>query len=195
MTEYQPSHIDAKDAIAFASLRIKEYYDARHMPKFFNAGEMVNLRLHKGYQVPAITSKKIGPQLIGPFHISELIGCLAYRLDLPDNMRIHNVVFIAHLEPATDPSDDPYKQRRSSPPAVVVDGAEEYKVERLLRKRRICCGRDWSTQYLIQWKGYGPEHNTWQPEHTVADTLAIDKYERLYRVSSTILSADSFCYC
>lgn len=30
MDEYRPSHIDAKDAIAFASLKMKEYYGDRH---------------------------------------------------------------------------------------------------------------------------------------------------------------------
>lgn len=186
MSEYRPCHIDAKDAIAFASLRMKEHYDKRHQPKFFNVGDLVNLRLHKGYQVPAIRSKKIGPQLVGPFRVLKRIGRLAYQLELPDNMRIHDVISIAHLEPATDPARDPYKRRRPPPPAVVVDGEEEYQVERLVRKRRIRRGRGWSTQYLIRWLGYGPEHDTWQPEWTVADTLALDEFERLYGTDSAV---------
>ena len=43
---------------------MKEYYDARHQSKFFKIGNLVNLRLHRGYRVPAITSKKLEPQLI-----------------------------------------------------------------------------------------------------------------------------------
>ena len=60
MDEYRPSHIDAKDAIALAALKMKEYYDSSHLPMFFDRGDLVNLRLHKGYRVPGITSKKIG---------------------------------------------------------------------------------------------------------------------------------------
>lgn len=71
MDEYRPAHIDAKDAIAFAALRMKEYYDARHLPKFLEVGASVNLRLHCGYQVPAIRSKKLGPQFVGPFKVLE----------------------------------------------------------------------------------------------------------------------------
>lgn len=60
MSEYRLCHIDAKNAIAFASLRMKEYYDAYHQFKYFNVGDLVNLRLHRGYQVLTIKFKKIG---------------------------------------------------------------------------------------------------------------------------------------
>lgn len=165
MTEYRPSHIDAKDAIAFASLRMKDYYDSKHMAKFFNVGDLVNIRLHRGYRVPSITSKKLGQQLVGPFKVLERIGRLAYRLQLPHVMQIHDVISIAHLEPATDPAEDPYRRRRLRAPPVVVDGETEYEIERLLQKRRIRKGRGWSTQYLVRWLGYGPEDDVWMPDH------------------------------
>ena len=91
----------------------------------------------------------------------ERVGRLAYRLKLPDNMKIHDVISIAHLEPASDPALDPYHRHHSPPPAVIVDGDIEYVIEKLLRKRRVRKGRGWLTQYLIRWKGYGPEYNTW----------------------------------
>lgn len=54
MTEYRPCHIDAKDAIAFAAVRMKQYYDRKHKPAFFVVGDFVNLRLHRGFSVPGI---------------------------------------------------------------------------------------------------------------------------------------------
>ena len=187
MHEYRPAHIDAKDAIAFAAMRMKAHYDTRHQPRFFNVGDSVNLRLHKGYHIPALVGlKKIGPQLVGPFKVIERIGRLAYRLQLPDNMRIHPVISIAHLEPSTDPALDPYYRHRSPPPAVTVEGEIEYEIDRLVRKRRVRKGKGWSIQYLIRWKGFGPEHDTWQPERDVMDTVALDEYERRYGTTSGI---------
>ena len=193
MTDYRPSHIDAKDAIAFAAMRMKAYYDSRHQARFFNVNDLVNLRLNRGYQIPS-GLKKIGPQLVGPFKVIERIGRLAYRLELPGNMRIHNVISVAHLEPATDPSEDPYHRHHSPPPAVTIDGEDEYVIDKLVRKRRVRKGRGWSVQYLIRWKGYGPEHDTWQPERDVADTKALDEYERLYGTTSGIVHANSTVY-
>ena len=182
MSEYRPSHIDAKDAIAFAAMRIKDYYDARHLPKFFSVGDYVNLRLHRSYKVPGVLSKKLGPQLVGPFKVVERIGKLAYKLELPATMRIHNVISIAHLEPGTVPEEDPYHRRYPPPPPVIIEGEEEYEIEKIVARRAVRRGRNRSlvTEYLIRWKNCGPEEDTWQAEWTVADTKALDNYERLY---------------
>lgn len=101
---------------------MKEYYNARYEPRFFAVGDLVNLRLHRGYMVPNDMPYKIGPQLAGPFRVIKQVGCLAYRLELPEVIRIHNIISIAHLEPATDPTQDPYDRIRPPPEAVVIDG-------------------------------------------------------------------------
>lgn len=53
-------------------------------------------------------------------------------------MKMHNVVSIAHLESATDPKENLYQRRQPPALAEVVDGQDEYEVEKLLRKRQIC---------------------------------------------------------
>lgn len=189
LTDYRPGHVDAQDAIAFASIAMKDYYDSKHLAIFFEVGNLVNLRLHRGYRVPGITSKKIGPQLVGPFRILERIGRLAYRLELPDNMLIHDVISVAHLEPATDPQADPYQRHRIQAPAVVVDGYEEFEIEKLLQKRRIRRGHGWSTQYLVRWAGYGPEFDEWMPERRLANAPElVQDYERLFGQASGLAS-------
>ena len=50
-------------------------------------------------------------------------------------MKIHNIISVVHLEPATDPASDPYKRHPTVPPPVIVDNKEEYKIERLIKKR------------------------------------------------------------
>jgi len=48
----------------------------------------------------AAVLKKFGGQYAGPFKITERIGRLAYRLELPQNWKINDVISIDHLEPA-----------------------------------------------------------------------------------------------
>ena len=79
-------------------------------------------------------------------------------------MRIHPVISVAHLEPATNPDLDPYYRPRPQlehPLPVMVDGEPEFDIERLLQKRRVRRGRGWSTEYLVRWSGYGPEDDAW----------------------------------
>ncbi len=58
MDQYRPAHIDAKDAIAYAAMAMKYYYDRKHKPLYFKVGDLVNLRLHKGYTLPSLKEKK-----------------------------------------------------------------------------------------------------------------------------------------
>ena len=59
MDKYRPSHINAKDAIAFAAIRMKKIYDSHYKPIFFKEGDLINLRLYRGYNVPIITLRKL----------------------------------------------------------------------------------------------------------------------------------------
>ena len=149
INEYRLSHIDIKNAIAFASLKIKKVYNTRHQLIFFKIGDLVNLRFYKDYKVSAITSKKIKSQLIKSFKILERIGRLIYRMKLPANMKIHNVISITHLKPVIDPAEDPYRKRRLSVSVVIVDDEKEYEIEKLLKKRIVKREREWFVQYLI----------------------------------------------
>ena len=100
-------------------------------------------------------------------------------------MRIHDVISIAHLEPATNPKNDPYRRRRLLAPAIVIDGQEEWEIEKLIQKRKIRRGRGWSTQYLVRWLGYGPEFDEWIPEHGLGNASRLtQEFEAMYGMES-----------
>ena len=112
--------------------------------------------------MPAVSSK-FGPQFVGPFRVLERIGRLVYHLQLPPNMKMHDVVSVAQLEPTTDPGSDQYGRRPPPPGPTVVDNEEEWEGERLLskRSRRIGRAKSKSTKYLVRWVAHGPEHDVW----------------------------------
>jgi hypothetical protein len=57
---------------------------------------------------------------------------------------------------------------RPPPPPIKLEGAPEYEVEAILKHRSTGRKRP-KTSYFIEWKGYGPEHNSWEPEANVAN--------------------------
>ena len=105
-----------------------------------------NLPLH-------VPSRKLGPKFVGPFPVSEKVGTSAYRLVLPSSWRIHPVFNESLLKPFRG---DPATIR---PPPELIEGGEEYDVEKVLAKRK----RRGKVQYLVSWVGYPPEENTWEP--------------------------------
>ncbi|CAJ0922641.1 unnamed protein product [Ranitomeya imitator] len=100
-----------------------------------------------------VSSPKFKPRFIGPYKISEIINPVSFRLALPASFAIHNVFhrsllrsYVVPVVPSVDP-----------PAPVLVEGELEYEVEKILdsrfSRRRL--------QYLVKWKGYGQEDNSW----------------------------------
>lgn len=68
---------------------------------------------------------------------------------------------VSLLKPAVP---DPFPDRGTRvPEPVLVDASEEYEVEAILDCRR----RLGQVQFLIKWKGYGPENNSWEPDSNI----------------------------
>jgi hypothetical protein len=123
----------------------------------FQIGELVWLDL-RNVETKRPT-KKLDYKHFGPFRITEKISTHAYRLDLPQTMKgIHNVFHINLLTP--NPTEY-YPQRKPPPaPPIEIENQEEnYEVEKILDSHR----KRGKLFYLVKWKGYGPEHDTWEP--------------------------------
>lgn len=64
------------------------------------------------------------------------------------------------------------KTKVEEPPAVVED-EEEYEVEQVVDKRLV----RGKTQYLIKWKGFSKEDNTWEPQDNLDCPDLISEFE------------------
>jgi hypothetical protein len=176
--------IDATEAIATAQMAMKKFYDAHHLPKSFTVGDQVYLRLHKGYSIPTVVNKKLSPQYAGPFEILERIGRLAYRLKLPPHWEVHPVISIAHLEPY---HKDAFNRPRPDHPDTIFvegdgDGYQSFEVERLIDKRVVTRRGKQEIDYLVRWKGYGPEYDLWYHKALLANCQElVNDYEALHR--------------
>ena len=74
----------------------------------------------------------LAPKRYGPFVVKEVLGPVTYRLTLPV----------------------------TEPPPDLVEGSEEYEVEKI-ENSRVHRGK---LQYLVKWKGYPVSDNTWEPQ-------------------------------
>src|SRR6267154_3947457 len=85
--------------------------------------------------------------------------------------RLHPVFPVVKLIPAPA---DPILGCRSDPPPnpVLVDGEEHYEVEAILDSWVF----QQQLQYLVQWKGYNYEQNSWENAADVHSPLLVDKF-------------------
>lgn len=162
----------------------KRLYDKRHRPIFFDIGSKVYLKLHKGYTIPSMPSKKLSNQRCGPWTVLRKIGNLAYKLDFPADWKIHHVVSVAQLEPVpTEP--DPFERPVPDHPPPVEEFNDEwhdYEVDKLVGRRQRKYGEGkLITEYLVRWKGYGSAFNRWYSEDLLENSKdEIQKYENVY---------------
>ena len=77
-------------------------------------------------------------------------------MKLPSSMKVHDVFHVSLLEKV---SPDNFNRQPIALPPVVIDSQEEYEVEKILNSKLV---RN-KIKYLVRWKGYGPEENSWEP--------------------------------
>jgi len=148
---------EAKSAIRKVQEDMNRYYDRRRTPApVFNPGDKVFLDVSDIRTTRP--SQKLLHRRLGPFVVEQRIGSMAYGLKLPYQMKQLHLVF--NVVKLTLALDDPIPGRKTEdhPLPTVIDGEAEWEVEEILDSR-------WHRrqfQYLIKWKGYGREHNSWE---------------------------------
>ena len=162
---------DAKDASQYAQDVMALRYDNKHKPLALHEGEKVFINLHKGYNINSKLHKKFGARRVGRFPIKRIFADgNAYELALPRHWKIHPVISVEHIEPVPkgkDPYSRPTDDGKDVEPVIQEGDTEEWKsweIEKLVDKRTIRYGKGKSeTEYLVQWKGFGPAYNEWYP--------------------------------
>ena len=162
---------DAKACLEAAQQRSEAYANTGRRDVTFSPGEHVLLstkNLNKYVKGP----KKLLPKWIGPFVVDKMIGNAAVRLQLPAAYKMHNVFHVSLVKP--------YKftgtVQPPPPPVYWDDEGVSYEVERILDHKDVKIGSKLTRQYLVKWKDFPPEHNSWEPDSNFHSSDHIDAY-------------------
>jgi hypothetical protein len=137
---------------------------------------------------------KLLPKWLGPFTIIDYCGSrknptedgasevVAYKLELPETMRVRNVFHVSLLKPYSR------NQVVQPPPLpIVVEGEEWFMVEKILNHRDTEITIKRATkhaptktklqhEYFGKWLNYGDEHNSWEPYGAVSELDMLKEY-------------------
>jgi len=78
--------------------------------------------------------EKLVERFIRPYQVKKIILTNAIELDLLSTVKIYPVVNVSRVHRYKDQVED---QRKEWPSPVIIDGEEEYKVEKILNKRKF----------------------------------------------------------
>jgi len=71
---------------------------------------------------------------VGPYKVKRVVSTNAIELKLPSTIKIHPVVNISRVQLYKPQVEG---QKVVPPQPVVIDGEEEYEVEKILNRRKI----------------------------------------------------------
>jgi hypothetical protein len=140
----------------------KKQADKSRMPcPEFKIGDQVWL-LRKNIKTSR-PCEKLDYKRLGPFRITQQINPVAFRLQLPDSFKCHNVFHASLLEPY-HANEFPGRQVLPPPP-VKVQGQDEYEVSEILDSKI----RWKKVYYLVHWAGYEINERTWEPAENLVN--------------------------
>lgn len=178
---------EAQAALTKAKDEYAHYYNRRRTPgPDFKPGDRV--WLDASDIKTTRPSAKLAHRRLGPYTVERQVGKGAYKLKLPPSLRqLHNVFPVVKLTPALP---DPIPGRRPPPPPtpILVEGIEEHVVEDILNSR-LRYGR---VEYLVKWKGFGVEENSWEPHYNVHSPDRVRRFHRLNPAAPRHISAIAF---
>ena len=99
--------------------------------------------------------KKLTEKFVELYKIKKIISENTVKLELPALMKIHTMVNISRIVMYQKQVEE---QKKTLPLLVEIDREKEYKVEKILNRRDV---RE-KPKYLVLWKGYMAEEDTWE---------------------------------
>jgi hypothetical protein len=91
---------------------------------------------------------------------------------------MHNVFHVSLLRPYIEG-----KSTKNPPIPEVIQDEFEFQIQNLMKHRLVQQGKKHIYEYLIRWKGYKAEHDTWEPQDNLENcALILHKYNKEHKL-------------
>lgn len=156
---------DARESLEKAQRRISKSANRSRRDVEYAVGEKVLLKLTPQIW-KTIISKSVHPELIpkydGPFEIVQKVRRMAYRLKLPNRLKVHPTFHVSYLKKFFEDELDMLRAQKLRAPPVIrkqyVRGVKKVLDHRTLGQSK----KNVRTDYLVQWTGETETDATWE---------------------------------
>lgn len=158
----------ARELLRKSNETYARWYDRKRTDQSFQVGDWVLLSTKNLKQ--RRPSRKLSDRYIGPYQVTRVMSSgLAFELDLPPSLKQHNVFPISSLEPFHGTDESARSARRRDD----VDETDvAFEVDAILNHR----GPPDDREFLIHWKGYPSDEDSWEPLSSLDDGPLLRQY-------------------
>ena len=110
--------------------------------------------------------KKIKRKFIERFRVKKRIGLQSYRLELPNEWKVHDVLRISLLNHFCADKFQEVPSIDESTMSLEEINKPYCEVEKILRWRKRKINNKYIKQFFIFWTGYQLEDASWEPENS-----------------------------
>jgi len=172
--EMKERHEKARAALVKSQEKMKRQADRnRKEAEEYRVGDKVLIST-KDFSMELMkrATKKLMEKFIGPYVVKKIVSENAVELELLALLRIHLVVNVRRIVKYREQVEG---QKKILPPPVEIAGEKEYEVEEILDRQEK---RD-KTKYLVKWKGYTVEENTWEKLENLKNVMKkVEEFEK-----------------
>ena len=155
--EMKKRHEEARAALVKSQEKMKKQADkSRKEAEEYKVGNKVLIST-KNFLMELMkrVTKKLTEKFIRPYVIRKIISENVVELELLASLRIHPVVNVRRIVKYRKQIEG---QKKIPLPLVEVAGEKKYEIEEILDRQE----RRGKMKYLVEWKGYTAEENTWE---------------------------------
>ena len=117
-------------------------------------------------------TKKLMERYVEPYMIKEIVSSNVVKLHLPSSIKIHLVVNVSRI---VCYKEQVKGQKKEEGKPVEAEEVEEWEVEKILNKKKM----RGVEKYLIRWKGFTAEGNTWERRENLKNAKElIEEFEQ-----------------
>uniref|UniRef100_A0A670J1E6 Integrase catalytic domain-containing protein n=1 Tax=Podarcis muralis TaxID=64176 RepID=A0A670J1E6_PODMU len=154
--------------------RAKEVYK-READKHWRPGETIRV----GDKVWLSTQGlpwKLKPRRVGPFEVIQQVNPVAFKLRLPESMKIHPIFHRSLLSPYRGGGIRQGRGEGEVPLPETEEREQGHEVTEILDSR-------WNgeqLEYLVAWEGAPSLENTWVPECCITEDYLVEEFHDLF---------------
>ena len=172
--EMKERHEEARAALVKSQKKMKRQADRnRKEAEEYRVGDKVLIST-KDFSAELMkrVMKKLTEKFIGPYVVKKIVSENAVELELPVLLRVHLVVNVRRLMKYREQVEG---QKKIPLPPVKVAGEKEYEIGEILDRQE----RRGKTRYLVKWKGYTVEGNTWEGLENLKNAMEkVEEFEK-----------------